>query len=83
MGFLLKIAIFAVAGYVVWTSARRMLGLGGSGQRPAVPPADAPASPPATPRPTAVEDTRQCPVCGAFVAAGAAKCGRSDCPLAG
>jgi len=75
MGFLLKIAIFAVAAYTVWTSVGRLLGKPGS--RPTAPP-PVPLQPSASPR--TVEDTRQCPVCGDFVAVGAAKCGRADCP---
>ena len=36
----------------------------------------------ASPRPaqTAVEDLTACRVCGAYVAAGAAGCGKPDCP---
>jgi hypothetical protein len=75
MGFLLKFAIFAVAGYVVWTSAKRMLGLS-SDKRPPVPPPQRPSQS----SPTVVADTKQCRACGAFVAVGAGRCGRADCP---
>ena len=78
MGFLLKIAIFAVVVYVAWTTARRWLGLsiGGQRGRRAPPPREAPPQP----RRPVVEDTRMCTVCGAYVSASAAKCGRSGLP---
>jgi hypothetical protein len=80
MGFLLKILIFAVVVYGAWTAARRWLGLfGGQPQRPPVPPRRE-AQP--QPRRAVVEDTRLCTVCGAYVSATAAKCGRPDCPQA-
>jgi hypothetical protein len=77
MGFLLKIAIFAVVVYGAWTTARRWLGLFGGLSKPPEPPqrGAAPQS-----RRVVVEDTRLCTVCGTYVAANAAKCGRSDCP---
>jgi hypothetical protein len=76
MGFLLKIAVFAVVVYGVWSAARRWLGLfGGPPQAPA-PRREAPPQP----RRAVVEDTRLCTVCGAYVSASAAKCGRPDCP---
>ena len=78
MGFLLKIAIFAVVAYVAWTAARRWLGLFGGGPRPPAPPQRDPG--PAQPRRAVVEDTRLCTVCGAYVSASAAKCSRPDCP---
>jgi hypothetical protein len=77
MGFLLKIAIFAVVVYGAWTAARRWLGLFG-GLTKAPPPAPREAAP--QPRKVVVEDTHLCTVCGAYVSASAAKCGRSDCP---
>jgi hypothetical protein len=82
MGFLLKIAIFAVVVYVAWTAARRWLGLFGGAPRPPAPARReaSPAPAPALARPVVIEDTRLCTVCGAYVSATAAKCGRSDCP---
>ena len=79
MGFLLKIAALAMFAYVVWTTARRWLGLFGGG--PKAPPARR-EPPPAAPQPrrVVVEDTRLCPACGAYVSANAAKCARPDCP---
>jgi hypothetical protein len=77
MGFLLKIAVFAVVVYGAWTTARRWFGLFGGPPRAPAPPTREAAPPP---RRAVVEDTRLCTVCGAYVAAGAAKCGRSDCP---
>ena len=77
MGFLLKIAIFAVVAYGAWTTARRWLGLfGGPPKPPAPPPREAAPQP----RRVVVEDTRLCTVCGAYVAANALKCDRADCP---
>ena len=79
MGFLLKIAIFAIAVYGAWSVARRWLGLfGGLPKAPLPPRREAPPQP--QPRRVVVEDTRLCTVCGAYVSASAAKCGRPDCP---
>jgi hypothetical protein len=77
MGLLLKFAIAAVVGYMVWSAISRTLGgvLGGN-RRPAEPP---PRQPQAA-RP-AVEETKLCPTCGTYVSLSAGKCGRSDCPL--
>jgi hypothetical protein len=77
MGFLLKIVVFAVVVYGVWTTARRWLGLFGGLSKPPAPPQREAAPPP---RRVVVEDTRLCTVCGTYVAANAAKCSRSDCP---
>ena len=77
MGILLKILIFAVVVYGAWTTARRWLGLFGGLSKPPAPP---PREPGPQARPVVVEDTRLCTVCGAYVSANAAKCGRSDCP---
>jgi len=80
MGFLLKIAIFAVVVYGAWKTARRLFQLFGGGQKPPVPPRQDPPQP--QPRQVVVEDTRLCTACGAYVSTTAAKCGRSDCPQA-
>jgi hypothetical protein len=80
MGMLLKFAVFAVAGYVAWTAARRLLGLGSALGRRATETVE--RGPAAKPRQPVVEDTRACPVCGVFVAASAAGCGRAGCPQA-
>jgi hypothetical protein len=77
MGFLLKIAVFAVVVYGVWTAARRWLGLFGGLPRPPAPPQPGKAT--QSPR-VVIEDTRLCPACNAYVAANAGKCGRADCP---
>jgi hypothetical protein len=76
MGFLLKIAIFAVVVYGAWSAVRRWFGLFGGLSKPSEPP----RAPGPQPRRVVVEDTHLCTVCGAYVAANAAKCGRSDCP---
>ncbi len=75
MGFLLKIAVFAVAGYVAWNTARRWLGLGVTRK-----PTEVERGPTAKPRRPVVEETRACPVCGVYIAAAAANCGRAGCP---
>jgi hypothetical protein len=87
MGLLLKVAIFAIAAYMVWGMVRRWFGVlrGSNGAPPPATSRRAPASP--TP-PSAgstsggppVEETRQCRVCGAYVSLSAGKCGRPDCP---
>jgi hypothetical protein len=77
MGFILKIVIFGVAAYGIWNTANRWFNALGGNRPPAAPP-----PPPTRPMPgqRVVEDTRPCPVCGAYVAVGVAKCGRPDCP---
>ena len=77
MAILFKIAAFALAAYVAWTTARRWLGLFGGLSKPPAPP-QREAAP--QPRRAVVEDTQLCTVCGTYVAANAAKCGRTDCP---
>jgi len=77
MGLLFKIAVFAVGLYLAWVTARRWLGLFGGLSKPPAPP-QREAAP--QPRRVVVEETRLCTVCGAYVAANAAKCGRADCP---
>ena len=80
MGFLLKIAVFGVAGYLVWTTARRWLGLAGNLTRQ--PTETVERGPAAKPRPPVVEETRACAVCGAYVPTSSHKCGRPGCPQA-
>jgi hypothetical protein len=81
MGFLLKIAIFAVVVYGAWTTARRWFGLFSGQKPPTAPPRDAPLRDAAPPPPrVVVEDTRLCTACGTYVSANAAKCSRRDCP---
>lgn len=84
---LLKFAVLAVAGYVAWSTVRRWFGLlrGTNGAPPPATSRRAPASPSpssaaSTSRGPVIEETRQCPVCGAYVSVGASKCGRPDCP---
>jgi len=82
MGFLLKIAIFAVVAYGAWTTVRRWAGILGGGQTkaPPAPPAARREASAQAPRNPVVEEMRLCPVCAAHVSVAAAKCGRSDCP---
>ncbi len=78
MGFLLKAAIAAVVGYLVWTAINKALGGILGGNKP-------PAAPPRPARPQearqTVEETKKCATCGAYVSLSATKCGRPDCPL--
>ena len=80
MGFLLKIAIFAVVAYGAWTTVRRWAGILGGGQAKPPPPAARREASAQAPRNPVVEEMRLCPVCAAHVSVAAAKCGRSDCP---
>ena len=80
MGFLLKIAIFAVAAYVAWSAARRWLGFASILTRK--PTETVERGPAARPRKPVVEDTRACPVCGVFIATSSRNGGRSGCPQA-
>jgi hypothetical protein len=93
MGFLLKIALFGLALYAAWKTFSRWKGLYdrfvGKPDEPKKPPAPPPqAPPPPAPQPSPpqpsrriAEDTQACSVCGAFFAAGASRCERSNCPL--
>ena len=82
MGFLLKIILFGVAIYAVWKTFARWKGLYdrfvGNPQDPA-PPVRPPTPPPAgsatATRKAVIEDTVQCAGCGAYISAGAEKCG--------
>jgi hypothetical protein len=84
MKYLLNLVIFGFVAWGIWKTASRWFDLlGGNRPPPATPKPSAP--PPQTPpqpqaKPRVVEDTRQCPVCGTFVAVGAGKCERQDCP---
>ena len=88
MGFLLKIILFGVAIYAVWkTLARwkghydRFVGRPPEAARPAPPPPAQPAArrpsaaAPAGARKVVIEETVQCAGCGAYLSAGAEKCG--------
>jgi hypothetical protein len=82
MGFLLKIVIFAIAVYGIWATASRWYRMLGGGQTRPTTPAPQRRESAGTPRASrpVVEETRLCAACGSYVAAGAAKCGRPDCP---
>ncbi len=79
MGLLLKIAIFAVVVYGVWTTVRRWAGVLGGGA-PKAPSTARRESPVPAERQPAIEETRLCPKCAAYVPLAAAKCSRPDCP---
>jgi hypothetical protein len=81
MKYLLNLAIFAFVAWGIWKTANRWFNLLGGNRPPTQPPVQ-PQTPRDTPaaRARVVEETRQCPVCGTFVALGGAKCERPDCP---
>ena len=89
MGFLLKIILFGVAVYAAWKTLARWKGLydrfiGNPPPAPQRPPAQTPPAQPARPAPPSagplISDASACAICGTYVAAGASKCGRQDCP---
>ena len=81
MGILLKLILFGVACYGIYSVARRWYGiLGGTQQPKAPPPAPREAAPPPKSRPASVEETQLCPACGSYVSTSARHCGRADCP---
>jgi hypothetical protein len=87
MGFLLKIAIFAVVAYGIWKTAKKWYGiLGGTADQAPTRKPDAPPKRGTPPAPSAsrpvIEETRLCSICASYVSLGAAKCGRADCPQA-
>ena len=78
MKYLLNLVIFGFVAWGIWRTASRWFDLLGGNRAP--PPPQAPRDNQAGAPPRQVEDTRQCPVCGTFVAVGAGKCERKDCP---
>ena len=88
MGLLLKIILFGIAVYAVWKTFHRWKGLWdkfvGKPDEPARPaPPPPPPPPPAAPlsaRKVAIEETIQCPGCGAYNPASAEKCGQCGRP---
>jgi ribosomal protein L40E len=87
MGLLLKIILFGIAVYAVWKTFSRWKGLWdkfvGKPDEPARPAPPPPPPPPAAPlsaRKVAIEETVQCPGCGAYNPASAEKCGQCGRP---
>ena len=88
MKYLLNLVIFGFVAWGIWKAANRWFDLLGGNRPPATPkqPVPPPQTPHEPPRETpqgrmpVVEDAHPCPVCGAYIAVGAAKCGRPDCP---
>lgn len=90
MGILLKILLFGVAVYAAWKTFARWKGhydrFVGRPQEPArTTPPPAPAAPPSSDAPVGarkvvIEDTVQCAGCGAYISAGAEKCGHCGRP---
>jgi hypothetical protein len=85
MGLLLKFAVFAFAGYVAWTTAKRWLGFASNLTRP--PPTQTvergpvgPGGATNRPRQPVVEETRACPTCGVYISVSSPNCGRAGCP---
>ena len=79
MGLLLKIALFGLAAWGIYVTARKWYRLLGGEE--AKPPQRAQPAPPPPASRRVVEDTKACPVCGAFFTPGAGKCGQPNCPL--
>ena len=73
-----KLVVLILVVIVVWKGFQILGRLGRERQTANVPPRRAPA---AKRESGAVEETRHCGVCGAYVSAGAGKCGRADCPF--
>lgn len=91
MGFLLKIILFGVAIYAAWKTFHRWKSLFDRFVgRPDEPIRQAPRPPQPPPaqgaslssRKATIEDTVQCPACGAYNSASAAKCGQCGRPQA-
>ena len=89
MGFLLKIILFGVAVYAAWKTFHRWKGMWdkfvGNPDQPArpAPPPPPPADPVGSRRAVAIQDTIQCPGCGAYIPASAEKCGQCGHPQTG
>ncbi len=90
MGLLLKLALLGVAIYAAYKTFSRWKGLYdrfvGPPPKPPVPekpaaPASTPVPPTVSARQPVIEETVPCKVCGAYLSSGAARCGKSDCPL--
>ena len=79
MGLLFKIALFGLAAWGIYVTARKWYRLLGGEE--AKPPQRAQPAPPPPASRRVVEDTKACPVCGAFFTPGAGKCGQPNCPL--
>ena len=89
MGWIIKIALVGLAIYVAYKTFARWKGYydrfvgkpDEPAQRPQAP--QPPPRPPTQPEPPRrlAEDVQACGVCGAFLAAGAARCGQPNCPL--
>jgi hypothetical protein len=85
MGWIIKIALLGLAIYAAYKTFSRWKGYWdrfvGKPDEPPRPPAP-PQPPPAQPEPKRIaEDVQACGVCGAFIAAGATRCGQANCPL--
>jgi len=72
-----KLVVLILVVIVVWKGFQLLGRLGRERQAANVPPRRAPAAK----RESAAVETRQCTACGAYVGAGAGKCGRADCPV--
>ena len=73
-----KLLVLVLIVVVVWKGFQLLNRLGRERKAADMPPRKAPA---AKRTETAVQETRQCAVCGAYVSAGAGKCGKPDCPF--
>jgi hypothetical protein len=73
-----KLIVLVIVLVAVWKGFQLLQRLGRARNAASAPPRQAPA---ARRDSTAVQETRQCAACGAYVSAGAGKCGRADCPV--
>ena len=74
-----KLLVLVLIVVVVWKGFQLLNRLGRERKAADVPPRKAPAAKRSSEG--AVQETRQCAVCGAYVSAGAGKCGKPDCPF--
>jgi hypothetical protein len=88
MGWILKLALLALAIYAIYRTFSRWKGLydrfvgkPDEPERKAPAPPPPPQTPPPQAKRAAIEDAQTCGVCGAFFAAGASNCGQPNCPL--
>ena len=73
-----KLLVLVLVILVVWKGFQLLNRLGRERKAANVQPRKAPAAKRAE---AAVQETRQCAVCGAYVSASAGKCGEADCPF--
>jgi hypothetical protein len=70
-----KLVVLLLVGFFVWYAMRWVNGAAARNRRRGAPPPSGRQR-----QQQAIEDLVACRVCGAYIAAGAPACGRSDCP---